>query len=131
MELIDNRGLADAGISGDKHQLRPATSQYAAIQAHQPIAPIPPSLQFLRNQYPSWRVVCAQRELVNSALSFPLSEAAPKIPLSTGCGLVAFLSSLGQQLHNDCGEGGRDIRRPLSGRYRLSCNVAVNPFHGI
>src|ERR1700730_6909120 len=131
MELIDNRRLADAGISGDEHQLRPATSQDALEGGEQRIDLVRPPVQFLGNQDPIWRVMFAQRELVNAALSFPLSEAAPKITLSTGCGLVAFLSCLGQQLHNDCREGGRDILRPLSGRYRLSGNVAVNPFHWI
>jgi hypothetical protein len=43
-----------------------------------------------------WRVVFAEREFVDTALRFPLSEAEPKIPLSTGGSLVAFLRSLGE-----------------------------------
>src|SRR6202140_5187253 len=70
-----------------------------------------------------------KREFVDAALSFPFSKAAPKITLRTGRCLVAFLSSLGEQLHDDCRDRGRDILQPLFGRYRLPCNGALTPFH--
>src|SRR6202040_4096724 len=64
-------------------------------------------------------------------LRFPFDQAAPKVTFKASCRLVAFLSSLGKQLHDDCRDGGRETLQPLFGRYRLPCNVAVNPFHRI
>ena len=64
-------------------------------------------------------------------LSFPFSEAAPQIALDAGCGLVALLGRLGEQLHDDRRDRGRDVLQPLAGRHRLSRDVAVHPFHRI
>src|SRR6202048_3172202 len=77
------------------------------------------------------RVVLAQRELLDVPLLLPFGKTAPKITLNPGGGLVALLWGLREQLHDDLGNRGRGILRPLAGRRRLPCNMAVNPFHGI
>jgi len=48
--------------------------------------------------------VFGERELTDPALHLPLGEAAPKITLDTGRGLVTILGRLGEQFHDD----GRD-----------------------
>src|ERR1700739_1002876 len=54
-----------------------------------------------------------------------------EITLHAGSCLVAFLGGLGQQLHNNGRNGCWDIPSPLSGRHRLSGNMAMYPFHRI
>src|SRR5262249_58750352 len=76
-------------------------------------------------------VVFAKQEVVDAAPSFLFGKAAPKIALEAGRCLVALLGSLGEQLHDDCRDGGRDILHPLAWRLRLSGDMAVNPFHWI
>jgi hypothetical protein len=131
MELIDDGGLADPGISGDEHQLW-RTARYDALKGGKQsidlgCAPI----QFLRNQQPVWGVVFAQGELVDASLSFPCSKAAPKITLSARRCLVAFLGRFGEQLHDDCRYRCWRIFRSLVRRNWLSRDMAVHPFHRV
>src|ERR1700730_4913025 len=79
----------------------------------------------------SGRVVFAKRKWVDVPLTFPFGTAVSKITLKAGCGLVPLLGRLGEQLHDDLGDRGRDILQPLAGRHRLSGDMAVHPFHGI
>src|SRR5271166_1896639 len=72
-----------------------------------------------------------QREFVDAALSFPFSKAASKVTLNTGRCLVAFLGGLGEKLHDDCRDRGRDILISLSGWCWLPGNVAVHPLHRV
>ena len=131
MQLIDDGGLADAGIAGDQHQLRRAAGDDAIEGGEQGLDLARSPVQFLGNQQPVGRVVFAKREGVDAALSLPFSKAAPKIALQAGGGLVALLGGLGEQLHDDGGDRGRDSLQPLAGRHRLSGDMAVHPFHGI
>src|SRR5258708_31745530 len=73
----------------------------------------------------------AQWEFVDATVSLPFSKAASKVILSTGCGLVSFLSSFSEELHDDCGDRRRDIIQPRAVRLWLSGDVAVHPFHRI
>ncbi len=102
MEFIDDRGLADTGIAGNKNQLRPAAGYYTVESAEQHanlrFAPV----QFLRNQQPVWRVLFTKRELVNATLLFPFDKTAAKIHLDSNRCLIALLGRLGEQLHDDC-----------------------------
>jgi len=59
-------------------------------------------VQFLWNQQPVWRVMFAKREFVDAMLRFPFSKTAPKITLEASRCLIALLSRLGEQLHDDC-----------------------------
>src|SRR5262249_2657429 len=101
MELIDNGGLTDTGISGNEHQLGPAAGHDAIERGEQRSYLGFSPVQFLGNQQPVRRVVFARLEFVDTALSFPFAKTTPKITLSAGCGLIALLSSFGEQLHND------------------------------
>ncbi len=73
----------------------------------------------------------ARGEVVYVALIFPLRKTAPEVTLSAGRGLITLLGSLGEQLHDDCGDGAREVLQPLAGRHGLSGNVGVHPFHRI
>ena len=73
----------------------------------------------------------AKREFVDVAQSFLFSKAAPKITLGAGRCLVAFLSSFGEQFHDDGRYRRRDIFQSLVRRYRLLSDMAVNPLHGV
>ena len=131
VQLIDDRGLADAGIAGDQHQLRPAAGHDAVEGGEQGLDLALSPVQFLGNQKPVGRVLLAQREGVDPALSLPCSKAAPEVALQAGRGLVALLGGLGEQLQDEGGERGRDSRHPLARRHRLSGDMAVDPLHGI
>src|SRR5262249_15080487 len=120
MELIDDRGLADAGVSGHEHQLRPAGG-YHAVEARQDGFDLGrSSVRFLGNEQPVWRVVLTNRKFVDAAMSVPFRKAVSKIPFSTGRRLVALLSGFSEQLDDDCRNRTRDAFHPVGGRNRLS-----------
>src|SRR6516162_7121281 len=128
MELIYDGGLANTRISADEHQLRPA-ADHDTVEGREQCIDLPRSpVQFLGNQQSVRRVMFAKRKLVDTALSLPLTKAAPKITLRTRRCLVAVLSRFGQQLLDDGGDSGRDILHPLSRRYWLPGDMAVHPF---
>src|SRR3954453_24014611 len=104
MELIDDSGLADTGVSGDEDQLRPATGYNVVERSKKGIDLVSAPVQFLGNQKPVLRVVFAKREFVDAMLGFPVRQTASKITLHAGCCLVSLLSCLGKQLHDDCGD---------------------------
>ena len=81
VQLIDDGGLADAGISGDQHQLRPAAGDDAVEGGEQGLDLALSPVQFLGDQQPVGRVLLAQREGVDPALSLPCGKAAPEVAL--------------------------------------------------
>src|SRR5258708_34377596 len=121
MELIHNGGLADARVSGNKHQLRLTTGDNAVERSEQGVDFGFSPVQFLWNQQPVWRVMFAKREFVDAMLRFPFSKTAPKITLEASRCLIALLSRLGGQLHDDCRTRGPDTLPPLAGWCRLPC----------
>src|SRR6516225_9321366 len=118
MKFIDSGGLADTGVSGNEHQLRPSAGYDTVEGGEQRIDLGCSPIQFLGNQQPVRYVVLAGCEFVDTASSFPFGETAPKVALGTGGGLVALLSSLGEQLHNDRRDGAWEVFQPLAGRRR-------------
>ena len=131
MQLVDDGGLADAGIAGDQHQLRPAGGDDAVEGGEQGIDLALSPVELLGDQRPVRCVPLAQREGVDPAVSLPFSKAASEVVLQAGCGLVALLGGLGEQLQDDGGDRGGDRLPPLAGRHRFSRDMAVDPFHGI
>src|SRR6266853_6386294 len=129
MELIHNGGLADAGVSGNKNELRLAPGCNAVEGSEQGIDFGFPPVQSLRNQQPVWRVMFAQREFFDAMLHFPFSKTAPKITLEASRCLIALLSRLGEQFHDDCRNRGWDTLQPLAGWCRLPCDVTVHQLH--
>ncbi|MGY3470974.1 hypothetical protein ACVW0I_007845 [Bradyrhizobium sp. LM6.11] len=77
MKLVDDRGLADAGVSGNQHQLRPAASDDTVERGKQAIDLGCPTIQFLGDQQPVRSVVFPWREIVDIAPGFPFSKAMP------------------------------------------------------
>src|SRR5882762_1547875 len=113
MQLTDDGGLADPGVSGNKHQLRLAPGYNALEGSEQGVDFGFSPVQFLWNQQPIRCVMFAKREFIDAMLRFPFSETAPKITLDAGGRLIALLSRLGEQLHDDCRNRGRDTLQPL------------------
>ena len=109
VQLIDDRGLADAGIARDQHQLRRAAADDAVEGGEQGLDLALSPVELLGDQEPVGRVVFAEREVVDAALGLPFGQAAPQIALQAGGGLVALLGGLGEQLHDDGRERSRDI----------------------
>ena len=64
-----------------------------------------PPVEFLGNQEPVGRVVFAEREVIDPPLRLPFGQASPKVALEAGCGLIAVLGRLGEQLHDDRRDG--------------------------
>src|SRR5258705_2264058 len=104
MEFIDDRGFADAGISGDHHQLRRAVVDYAIEAGEQGLYLARPSVKLLGKQQPIGRVVFAKRKGVDAPFTLPFGKTAPTITLDASSSLVAFLGGLRDQLHDDFGD---------------------------
>src|SRR5882672_7010189 len=102
MQLMDDGGLADPGVSANEHQLRLAPGYDAVKSREQRVDFRFSPVQFLWNQQPIRRVMFAKREFVDAMLRFPFSKTAPKITLEASRCLIALLSRLGEQLHDDC-----------------------------
>src|SRR5215475_11942650 len=109
MEFVDHGRLADARIAGDQHQFRAAAVDDAVKGGEQgPDLALSP-VEFLGNQESVWRILLAEREVVDAALGLPLSQAAAKIVLDAGRGLIAFLGGLSEQLHDYCRDRARNL----------------------
>ena len=131
VQFIDDRGLADAGIAGDQHQLRRPAGDDAIEGGKQGCDLARPPVELLGDQQPVGRVLLAQGEVVDVTPDFPCGQAASQIALDAARGLVPLLGRLGQQLHDDGRDRGRDMLHPLAWRHRLSGDMAVHPLHGI
>ena len=101
VQLMDDGGLADAGIAGDQHEFRRAGGHHPIEGGEQGLDLTLSPIQLLGNQELVGDVVFAERELVDAAPALPLRQAAPQVALDAGRGLVAFLGRLGEQLHGD------------------------------
>jgi len=75
--------------------------------------------------------VRAEREHVDASQSLPFGEASFEVGFDTGRRLIALLGGLGEKLQDDCRDRGRDSLRSFAGLHGLSCDMAVNPLHGI
>ena len=54
-------------------------------------------------------VLSAWREILDTPLGFPFSEATPKIALDTRRRLISLLYGFREQLHRDCRDSRRDV----------------------
>src|SRR5262249_11280472 len=91
VELIDDGGLADAGIAGDQNQLGGAAHHDPVKAGEQgydlPLTPV----ELFGDQKPVRRVVSAKREVVDPAVRLPRCKTPTQVTLQTGGGLVAIL----------------------------------------
>src|SRR5262245_5018301 len=101
LQLVDDRGLADTGITGHQHQLRRAAIDDAVERGQQRLDFALTAVQFLRNLNAVWLVMFSQREVVNATLTIPVRQTAAKIALHASCGLITLFRSLGKQFHDD------------------------------
>ncbi len=131
MQLVHDRGFADAGISGDEHQFERARGHDTVKGREQRVDLATPAVKLLRDQQPVRYVVSAERERVDTVVRLQFRQAAPEIGFDTRGGLVAILCCLGYELHHNSRERRRDANDPLVGRHRLPRDMAVHPLHRI
>ena len=96
MKFIDDRRLADAGISRDKHQLWCPALHDAIEGGEQRLDLARPSVKLLWNQQPVRYVVSREREAVDAPLMVPIRETTAQVALETRGGLIALLGSFGE-----------------------------------
>ena len=99
VQLVHHRGLADAGIAGDQHELGRASGHDTVEGGEQGVDLGLPPIQLLWDPQSVRRVGDAQRERIDAAGRFPFRQAPPKIGLDACGGLVALLGGLGEELH--------------------------------
>src|ERR1700722_19148007 len=109
MQLVDDRGFSNAGISADQHQLRLAARDDAIEALDQSINLTSPSIDLLGNQQPVTCVVFPEREEVDAFLTLPFDQTAAQITFNADGSLVTLLGRLGEQRHDDLRDGNRDI----------------------
>ncbi len=63
-------------------------------------------------------------------MRLPLDEAPPKIGYQTRGGLVPVFRVFGKEPHDDGGQRLGNLAA-IRGRYRLTCDVAVDPFQRV
>src|SRR5260370_1364422 len=131
VKLTDNGGFTDGGVSRDKHELGPVAGYHAVKGSQQGVDLGFSPVQFLWDQQSVRRVLFAKRKLVDAMVRFPFGKAALKIACGAGCCLISLLSSLGEQLHDDCRNRARNTLQPLAWGCRLSCDVGVHQFYWI
>ena len=130
VQLVHYRGFADAGITGDEHEFGGALGHDPVERRKQRIDLALPPVQLLRDQQSVRRVVRAQREWIDATMRLPFRQAPPKIGFQARGGLVALLGVLGEELHDDGGQRLGDCGA-IAGRYRLTCDVAVDPLQRV
>jgi len=131
VQLIDDRRLPDAGMSRDEHQPRCAAGDDLVEGGEQRSDLALASVQSLWHEQPIGAVLLAQRKLVDGVSGLPVMQAAPKVALEAHSSLVSLLRCLGEQLHDDRGDGGGDLLEPCPRWRRLSRDVAVHPLHRV
>src|SRR6516165_6276447 len=79
LQLVDDRGLADAGIARDQDQFRGATLDDAIEGGEQGLGLALPSVEFLGDQQPVGRVAFAEWKVVNPVQRLPFGLAAAQV----------------------------------------------------
>ena len=70
MQLTDDRGFSDAGISRDEHQFRRAALDHTVESRQQGVDLAFPAVQLLGDQQPIGDVVFGERKVVDAAARF-------------------------------------------------------------
>ncbi len=131
VQLVQDRGLSDAGIAGHEHNLW-GTFGHDPIEGREQcvnflLAPV----QLLWDQQSVRHVVRAQRKPIDPSAGFQGREAAPEIGLNARGGLITFLGHLREKLHDNRRDRLWQPLHPFTWEHRLSCDVAMDPLHRI
>ena len=103
VQLVHDRGFADAGIPGHEHELGGALRHDPVERREQRIDFVLPPVKLLGDQQSVRRVVRAQREGIDATMELPLRQASLKIGFEARGGLVTVLRILGEEPHDDGG----------------------------
>src|SRR5208283_5244663 len=90
VQLVDDRGFADAGVTRDQNQLGRAARDDAVEGGEQGLDLALPAVELFRDQQPIGSVALAKREGLDAPVAFPFGERASEIVLEAGGGLVAI-----------------------------------------
>lgn len=131
VDLIHQRGLADAGIARHQHQLGCSLDRYPVEGGQQAAGFVLAAIQGLGHQQAFGDVLAGQGEGRDGAGGLQLQQAARQVGGEAGGGLVALLGGLGQQLQDDVRHRAGQSVDPLGRAGRLAGDVAVDPFHRI
>ena len=101
VQLVDDRGLADAGEARDKHQFRRAARGDTIEGSEQRFNVALSAVQFLGDPKPVRYIAFAEAKVIDVTVLPPRGQAAPQIMLQARRGLVSVLRRLGEQLHDD------------------------------
>src|SRR6516225_5009035 len=101
LQLLDYRGLANAGMTGYKRQFGPAAGDDTLERVEQRFDLSVTTVQPLRDPKPVRRVLRAKKERIDAPARLPVREALLQVGFNPCSRLIAFLDSLSQELHND------------------------------
>ena len=131
VQLVDHRGLADAGIAGDQHQLGRARRHHPLERLEQPPDLRLASVELFGDAQDVGDVVGAERERRDGSGRLPFGQAALQVVRQAGGGLVAILGRLGEALHHHrrdrLGQAGDARVR----RRRRARDMGVDPLHRV
>ena len=131
VQLVHDRGLADARIPGHEHEVRCAGGDDLIEGIEQDLALALAPVQLLRHEKPVGAIARAEGKLVDAPARLPFRQASPKVHLQPGGGLIAILRGLREQFQNDRGERRGERRDSLARGHRLPRDVTVHPLHRI
>ena len=132
MEFIDNGGFADTRVSGDKHEFRLSVGYNAVERREQGIDFAILARTISRESAAGLACPARPAETHRSSPHFPFIKTASKIARGAGSCLIALLSRLGEQLHDDCRDRARNtLRASRTGGTGCLAIWAVHQFHRI
>src|SRR5262249_44252087 len=125
LKLVDDGGLADAGVSRKEDEGLSAVAGHALERIDERSDLTPATVQTLGDQQSVRHVARCERERLDPAGRVPVGKAPPKVGLDSPGRLIAVLRVLGQELEDDRREHRGNPEHTLSGRHGLSRDVAV------
>src|SRR6516165_901870 len=96
VKLVYDRGLANTGVAGHKHELGPAVRHDPIKGFEQRLDLRITAVELFADQQPVRRVVFAERKRGNLSEGLPGVQASPEICLQAGRSLISLLGDLGK-----------------------------------
>ncbi len=130
VELLDQRGLADARGAGHEHEL-PGARARALEGRVQRVHLVIAAVERGRDLEALGVIVLSQGKAPDLAAGLELAQALLQVVSAAASALVALLGHLGHELGDDVRDRGRDGGIDLVGRRGLAREVAVHELDGI
>ncbi len=130
VQLIDQRGLADARSAGDEHELPGAGARAGKGRVQRPHLLIA-AVERGRDLEALGVIVLSQGKAPDLAAGLELAQALLQVVGAAASALVALLGHLGHELGDDVRDRGRDGGIEVVGRRGLAREVTVHELDGI